>query len=64
MSRLGYTEALVSLARMFHLGRILAADLPHYLGVLEKDREESIQEVDSARMSCETPANLLSDFRY
>ena len=44
--RLGYTEASVSLARMVHLGRVLAADLPHLLGALEKYWEESIQEVD------------------
>jgi uncharacterized protein len=46
VSRLGYTEASVSLARMVHLGRILAADLPRHLGVLERYWEESIQEVD------------------
>ncbi|HEX7599247.1 MAG TPA: type II toxin-antitoxin system VapC family toxin [Polyangia bacterium] len=46
VSRLGYTEASVSLARMVHFGRIPASDLPHQLGVLEKYWEESIQEVD------------------
>jgi predicted nucleic acid-binding protein len=46
VSRLGYTEASVSLARMVHLGRIQAADLPRHLGVLEKYWDESIQEVD------------------
>ncbi|HJX64451.1 MAG TPA: type II toxin-antitoxin system VapC family toxin [Polyangia bacterium] len=46
VSRLGYTDAAVSLARMVHLGRLLAADLPHHLGILEKYWEESIQEVD------------------
>jgi len=46
VSRLGYTEASVSLARMVHLGRILAADLPHHLGILERYWEESIQEVE------------------
>jgi uncharacterized protein len=46
VSRLGYTEASVSLARMVHFGRIPAADLPKHLGALESYWEESIQEVD------------------
>ena len=46
MSRLGYTEAAVSLARMVHFGRISAADLPKHLGALDSYWEESIQEVD------------------
>lgn len=46
VSRLGYTEASVSLARMVHLGRFPAADLPRHLGVLEGYWDESIQEVD------------------
>jgi predicted nucleic acid-binding protein len=46
VSRLGYTEASVSLARMVHLGRIPAADLPRHLGALDSYWEESIQEVD------------------
>jgi predicted nucleic acid-binding protein len=45
VSQLGYTEASVSLARMVHLGRIPAADLPHHLGVLERYWDESIQKV-------------------
>ena len=45
VSQLGYTEASVSLARMVHLGRIPAADLPHHLGALERYWDESIQEV-------------------
>jgi predicted nucleic acid-binding protein len=45
-SRLGYTEAWVSLARLVHLGRIPAGDLPHHLGTLAEYWEESIQEVD------------------
>ena len=44
-SRLAYTEAAVSLARMVHLGRILASDLPEHLGALDNYWEESIQEV-------------------
>ena len=46
VSRLGYTEASVSLARMVHLGRIHAADLPGHLGTLEKYWEDSVQEID------------------
>ena len=46
VSRLGYTEASVSLARMVHLGRIPAADLPKHLGALDDYWEESIQEVE------------------
>jgi predicted nucleic acid-binding protein len=45
VSRLGHTEAAVSLARMVHLGRIPAADLPKHLGALDTYWEESIQEV-------------------
>jgi uncharacterized protein len=46
VSRLGYTEASVSLARMVHFGRIPAADLPEHLGALDSYWEESIQEVE------------------
>jgi uncharacterized protein len=46
VSRLGYTEAAVSLARMVHLGRLLAADLPLQLGHLADYWDQSIQEVD------------------
>ena len=45
-SRLGYTEAAVTLARLVHLGRIPSADLVSRLGVLERYWEQSIQEVD------------------
>lgn len=45
VSRLGYTEASVSLARMVHLGRIAAADLPKHLGSLDDYWDQSIQEV-------------------
>jgi predicted nucleic acid-binding protein len=45
VSQLGYTEASVSLARMVHLARIPAADLPHHLGALERYWDESIQGV-------------------
>jgi predicted nucleic acid-binding protein len=56
VSRLGYTEASVALARMVHLGRIPAADLSHHLGALEKYWEESIQDVDLSE-------NVLRDAR-
>ena len=46
VSRLGYTEASVSLARMVHLGRIAAAELPKHLGSLSDYWDQSIQEVD------------------
>jgi len=46
VSRLGFTEASVSLARMVHLGRISAAELPHHLGSLEDYWDQSIQEVE------------------
>lgn len=45
VSRLGYTEASVSLARMVHLGRLPAADLPHQQGSLDDYWDQSIQEV-------------------
>jgi predicted nucleic acid-binding protein len=45
VSRLGYTEASVSLARMVHLGRLPAVDLPHHLGSLDDYWDQSIQEV-------------------
>ncbi len=45
-SRLGYTEAAVTLARLVHLGRIPSADLLTHLGALERYWEQSIQEVD------------------
>jgi predicted nucleic acid-binding protein len=45
-SRLGYTEAAVTLARLVHLGRIQGADLLSHLGTLESYWEQSILEVD------------------
>lgn len=45
VSRLGYTEASVSLARMVHLGRLPAADLPHQQGSRDDYWDQSIQEV-------------------
>lgn len=46
ISRLGYTEASVSLARMVHLGRIPSAELARHLGSLDDYWDRSIQEVD------------------
>jgi predicted nucleic acid-binding protein len=46
VSRLGFTEASVSLARMVHLGRVPAAELPHHQGSLEDYWDQSIQEVE------------------
>jgi predicted nucleic acid-binding protein len=46
VSRLGHTEAAITLARMVHFGRIPATDLPEHLGTLDAYWEESIQEVD------------------
>lgn len=45
VSRLGHTEASVSFARMVHLGRLAAADLPRLLGSLDDYWATSIQEV-------------------
>lgn len=45
-SQLAYTEAWVSLARMVHLGRLLAEDLPRHLATLTDYWEGSIHAVD------------------
>jgi predicted nucleic acid-binding protein len=44
-SRLGFTEASVSLSRMVHLGRLQAADLPLHQGALRDYWDQSVQEV-------------------
>jgi uncharacterized protein len=49
-SRLGYTEAAVTLARLVHLGRLSAADLVPQLGVLERYWEKSIQEIELSEL--------------
>ena len=46
VSRIGFTEASVSLARLMHLGRIPAAELPSRLGRLEDYWDQSVQEVE------------------
>ena len=49
-SRLGYTEAAVTLARLVHLGRLTAGDLVSHLGVLERYWEKSIQEIELSEL--------------
>ena len=49
-SRLGYTEAAVTLARLVHLGRLPTADLASHLSGLEGYWEESIQEIDLSEL--------------
>jgi predicted nucleic acid-binding protein len=49
-SRLGYTEAAVTLARLVHLGRLPTADLASHLSALEGYWEESIQEIDLSEL--------------
>ncbi len=49
-SRLGYTEAAVTLARLVHLGRLPTADLAAHLSALEGYWEESIQEIDLSEL--------------
>ncbi len=62
VSRLGYTEATVSLSRMVHLGRISAADLPHLLGSLDDYWDQSIQEVDLTEEVLEDARQLAQRF--
>jgi predicted nucleic acid-binding protein len=62
VSRLGHTEASVSLARMVHLGRIPAGDLPHHLGALDDYWDQSIQEVDLAEEVLEDARQLAQRF--
>lgn len=61
-SRLGRTEAAVSLARLVHLGRIPAADLPTHLGRLNDYWDVSIQEVDLAESVMEDACQLAQRF--
>ncbi len=44
-SRLAHAEASVCMARLVHLGRVAAADLPRLLGSLDDYWEQSIQEI-------------------
>ena len=62
VSRLGHTEASVSLARMVHLGRISAADLPKYLGSLDDYWDQSIQEIDLLEPVLEDARQLAQRF--
>jgi predicted nucleic acid-binding protein len=62
VSRLGYTEACVGMARMVHMGRIPVADLPHLLGSLEDYWDRSIQEVDLSETVLEDAIHLAQRF--
>lgn len=62
VSRLGYTEASISLARMVHLGRISPADLPHHLVSLEDYWDQSIQEVELSEEILEEARQLAQRF--
>lgn len=61
-SRLGRTEASVSLARMVHLGRLDAAQLPKLLGSLDDYWDESIQEVSISDEVLEQARQLAQRF--
>lgn len=61
-SRLGRTEASVGLARMVHLGRIVAGDLPRHLGDLDDYWDQSIQEVDLSNEVLEDARQLAQRF--
>lgn len=62
VSRLGFTEASISLARMVHLGRFPAADLPHHLGSLQDYWDQSIQEVGLTEEILEDARQLAQRF--
>ena len=61
-SRLGHTEAAVSLARLVHLGRLSAADLPHHLGSLDDYWDRSIQDVDLTQAVMDEARRLAQRF--
>ncbi|NTV73194.1 MAG: type II toxin-antitoxin system VapC family toxin [Holophaga sp.] len=61
-SRLGRTEASVSFARMVHLGRIPAGDLPHHLGALDDYWDQSVQEVELTEEVLEDARQLVQRF--
>jgi len=61
-SRLGRTEAAVSLARMVHLGRSAAADLPRRLGSLDDYWDQSIQEIELLEAVLEDARQLAQRF--
>lgn len=62
VSRLGYTEASVSLSRMVHLGRIPASNLPHHQGSLDDYWDQSIQEVALSEEVLEDARQLAQRF--
>jgi len=61
-SRLGWVEASVSLARMVHLGRMAAADLPGCLQALDEYWEGSIENVDLSDTVLEGARQLAKRF--
>jgi uncharacterized protein len=62
VSRLGCTEASVSLARMVHLGRLPTADLPHHQGSLGDYWDQSIQEIALTEEVLEDASQLAQRF--
>ena len=61
-SRMGHTEAAVSLSRMVHLGHLAAADLPRLLGNLDDFWDQSIQEIPLSETVLEQARNLAQRF--
>lgn len=61
-SRLGYTEAAVTLARLAHQERFSAADLLAHLGALERYWEESIQEIELSELVLQDARQLAQRF--
>lgn len=62
VSRLGFTEASVSLARMVHFGRMRAEDLPRHLGGLKDYWDQSIQEIELLEEVLEDARQLAQQF--
>lgn len=61
-SRLGRTEASVSLARLTHLGRLAAQDLPDHLGALSDYWDQSIHEVELSEAVLEEAVQMAQRF--
>ena len=61
-SRLGHTEASISLARMVHLGRCSAAELPLLLGGLDDYWDQSVQDVELSPPVLEDACQLAQRF--
>ena len=62
VSRLGFTEASVSLSRMVHLGRVSASESPQHQGSLEDYWDQSIQEVELTEEVLEDARQLAQRF--